>query len=121
MNIIYIKTHTHTHTKQNKKLHINGTFLFCLFVSFSHGKSLCKKAESSKLGKKELPPPAVPVVGSLRCCLDCTLAPDCSLAHSKSGSSTVLSAFVEGFFIVTIMLLGSGYTLMKCYKSEIKK
>ena len=27
-----------------------------------HGKSLCKTAKSSKLGKKELPPPATPVL-----------------------------------------------------------
>ena len=62
------------------------------------------------------------IVGVLQCCLDCSLA--LFLVCSRSGSSTAslcrqLSAFLEGFFIVMI-LLGSGYTLIKCCEPEIK-
>ena len=81
---------------------------------------LCKTAESSKLGKKELPLPATPPLwGVLRCHLDCSLA--FCLVCSRSGSSTArlclyflqLSAFVKGFFMVMILLLGPGDTPMK--------
>ena len=66
------------------------------------------------------------IVGTLWCRLDCSLA--LFLVCSRSGSSTAslclyflqLCAFVEDFFIVMILLLGSGYTQQQnCYESEI--
>ena len=66
------------------------------------------------------------IVGTLWCHLDCSLA--LFLVCSRSGSSTAslclyflqLCAFVEDFFIVMILLLGSGYTQqLNCYESEI--
>ena len=66
------------------------------------------------------------IVGDLQCHFDCSLV--LFIVCSRSGSSTAssyflqtqLSAFLEGFFIVMILLLGSGETLMKCYESEGK-
>ena len=67
------------------------------------------------------------IVGAVWCHLDFSLS--LFLAYSRSGSSTAslclyflqLSAFVEVFFIVLILILGSGDALMKWFESEINK
>ena len=71
-----------------------------------------------------LPPPATPPVWVL---CGAVLTAFWSSVCSRSGSSTAslclyflqLSAFLDGFFMVVI-LLGSGDTLIKCYEPEIK-
>ena len=127
-----MKLISNLHWDNNKKNIINimvnlfHWFLnaFCLALHF-HVASLCKTAESSAFREKELPPPATPPLWALCGAVLTALWPS---VCSRSGSSTAslcpyflqLSAFLEGFFMVMILLLGSGNTLIKCYEPEIK-
>ena len=88
-------------------------------TSFPHG-TFVQNSRKLKAWKERIATTSnSSIVGVLRCHLDCSLA--FCLVCSRSGSSTArlclyflqLSAFVKGFFMVMILLLGSGDTPMK--------
>ena len=98
-------------------------------TSFPYMASLCAKQQKAQHwgggGGRIATTSNSSVVGALLCRLDCSLA--LFLVCSRSGSSAAslclyfvqLSALVEGFFVVAILLLGSGDILIKCHQPEI--
>ena len=134
MKIIYIKT------KNKSRNYINiivqlfwGVFSIIFFkcillgTSFPHGKTLCKTAESSKLRKKDTLPPATllwalcgTILTSLWPCSLFALEVDALLPICVCTFCSCLHLLkVSSYIIVMIILLGSGYTLMSCYDSEV--